>query len=173
MNLSEKKTIVEDLHDKLKKSKLVILADYKGLNVKHMTDLRSELRKVDASCKIAKNSLILRASDETDVALLKDFLTGPNALILSYEDPVAPAKVLTDFAQENKALQIKSAVLNGKLINIDEIKSLSMLPSREVLLSQVLSALNGVSTSFVRVLNGVTGNLLNVLNAIKDQKESS
>jgi large subunit ribosomal protein L10 len=114
-----------------------------------------------------------RASESTDAALLQDYFKGPSAVAFSYDDPVGPAKVLSDFASKNNNLEIKAGVLNGKVLDFSEIKALAKLPSREVLLSQVLSAMNGVPTSLVSALNNVMGNLLNVLNALKDQKEGT
>lgn len=173
MNIQEKQQVVKDLHDKLSKSKIVILTDYKGLNVEAVTKLRSELRKDNVEYQVAKNTLLKRASEGTDAELLKDYFKGPSAIAFSLEEPVSPAKILSKFAEENDKLEIKIGVLDGKLVDINGIKALSSLPSKEVLLSQVLSAMNGVPTSFVRVLSGVPRGLLNVLQAIRDQKESA
>jgi len=170
---TEKEKIVADLHDNLKKSKVVILTDYKGLDVSAISKLRRKLREVDVEYKVVKNTLIARASEDTDAALIKDYFKGPSALALSYDDPVAPAKVLVDFAKENDKLEIQVGVMEGKVIDLNKIKALSSLPSREVLLGQLLSVMNGVPTAFVRVLNGVPVNLLNVMQAIRDQKESA
>jgi len=170
---TEKEKIVADLHDNFKKSKVVILTDYKGLDVSAISKLRRKLREVDVEYKVVKNTLITIASEDTDAALIKDYFKGPSALALSYDDPVAPAKVLVDFAKENDKLKIQVGVMEGRVIDLNEIKALSSLPSREVLLGQLLSAMNGVATAFVRVLNGVPVNLLNVMQAIRDQKESA
>jgi len=170
---TEKEKIVADLHDNFKKSKIVILTDYKGLDVSAISKLRSKLREVDVEYKVVKNTLISRASEDTDAALIKDYFKGPSALALSYDDPVAPAKVLVDFAKENDKLEIQVGVMEGRVIDLSKIMALSSLPSREVLLGQLLSVMNGVSTAFVRVLNGVPVNLLNVMQAIRDQKESA
>lgn len=171
MKLDKKKAIVEELHDKFSRSRIVILTDYKGLDVASINSLRRKLREADVEYKVVKNTLLIRASEDTEVAPIKEHFTGPTGVAISYEDPVAPAKVLSDFAKENNKLEIKVGVLRGKVLDFNAIKSLSSLPSREVLLSQVLSAMNGVPTSFVRVLNAVPQQFLNVLVAIKDQKE--
>jgi large subunit ribosomal protein L10 len=167
-----KKLIAENLKERFSKSKVVIVTDYKGLDVMAINALRRKLREADIDYQVAKNTLLIRASEGTDVAVIKDYFVGPSAIAISYDDPVAPAKVLTDFAKENKKLEIKAGVIGEKMLDVADIKSLAALPSRDVLLGQVLSAMNGVSTAFVRVLNGVTGNFLNVLTAIKDQKEA-
>jgi len=173
MNLDEKKSIVQDLHEKFLKSKVVILTDYKGLNVTTINELRSKLREANIEYKVVKNTLLVRASEKTGVALIRDTFKGPSAVALSFEDPVAPARVLTEFAKTNPHLQIKAGVLKGKLLDFRAIKALSELPSREVLLGKVLSVMNAVPTSFVRALNDVPKRLLNVLQAIKSQKETA
>ncbi|MBW1898112.1 MAG: 50S ribosomal protein L10 [Deltaproteobacteria bacterium] len=170
---TEKEKIVADLHDNFKKSKVVILTDYKGLDVSAISKLRRKLREVDVEYKVVKNTLITKASEDTDAALIKDYFKGPSALALSYDDPVAPAKALVDFAKENDKLEIQVGVMEGKIIDLNEIKALSSLPSQEVLLGQLLSVMNGVPTALVRALNDVPVKLLNVMQAIRDQKESA
>ena len=173
MKLDKKKEIVKDLREKFIRSKVVIVTDYKGLDVATINDLRRKLREFEVEYKVAKNSLLIRASEETDVALIKDCFKGPSANALSYEDPIAPAKVLTKFANEHDELEIKTGVLDGKVLDINAIKAMSILPSREVLLGQLLSAVNGVPTNFVRVLNAIPVQFLNVLQAVKEQKEAA
>jgi large subunit ribosomal protein L10 len=171
LKIAEKQSIVEDLKDRFAKSKVVIVTDYKGLDVTSINSLRRELRKADCEYRVVKNTLLRRASEETDIAVIKDAFTGPNAVTLSYEDPVAPAKVLTEFAKSNDKLEIRVGVMDGKMLDADAIKALSALPSREVLLGQLLSAMNGVPGAFVSTLNNILGQMLNVLMAIKEQKE--
>lgn len=173
MNLTEKKNIVDQLHDNLSRSTTVILSDYKGLDVSTINDLRRKLRESDVEFKVVKNTLLGIASQDTDVFLIKDYFKGPNAIALSFDDPVAPAKILSEFAEKHDKLEIKVGVMNGKVLDLSAIKALSSLPSREVLLTQVLSAMNGLPTAFVRALNNVPGRLLNVLQAIKDKKEAA
>lgn len=173
MNLEEKQKISEDLHTRFSKSAIVILTDYKGLDVAAVNQLRRELRKENIEYQVVKNTLLVRAAEETDVAMIKDYFKGPSAVALSYDDPVAPAKVLTQFAKDNDKLEIKIGVMNGKVLDLSAIKALSTLPSREVLLGQLLSVLNAVPTSWVRVLAGVPRSFLNVLTAIKDQKAAA
>lgn len=173
MNLSEKKELVAELNARLAESQVTVLVDYKGLDVEAMTTLRAALRKEGASMLVVKNTLLSMAAEGTDAAVINDAFKGPNAIITSKEDPVSPAKVLVDFVKDNDKLEIKTAAMNGKVLTIDEIKALAKMPSREELLAQVLSAMNGVPTAMVRVLNGVPTAFLNVLNAIKEQKEAA
>lgn len=173
MRLDKKKEIVQELHEKFSKSKVVIITDYKGLDVEAINELRRKLRESDIEYKVVKNTLLVRASKDTGVEEIQDSFKGPSAVALSYDDPVAPAKVLTEFAKENEKLEIKIGVMDGNVLDLDSIKALSSLPSREVLLAQVLSAMNGVPTSFVRVLNAMPQQLLYVLQAIKEKKEAA
>jgi large subunit ribosomal protein L10 len=173
LKIEAKQQIAEDLHDKFAKSAIVVLTDYKGLDVAAINDLRCKLRESDIEYQVVKNTLLARAAEDTEVALIKDHFKGPSAVAISYDDPVAPAKVLTQFAKENDKLEIKVGVLNGKVLDVQAIKALAMLPSREVMLAHVLSTINAVPTSFVRVLAEVPRSMLNVLTAIKDQKEAA
>lgn len=173
MRLDKKKAIVEDLHEKFSRSKVVIITNYKGLNVAAVNSLRRKLRDADVEYKVVKNTLLKRASEDTDAELIKDSFKESSAVAISYNDPVAPAKVLSEFAKENEKLEIKIGVMGGKVLDLNAIKSLSSLPSREVLLAQVLSAMNGVPTSLVSVLSAIPRQLLNVLQAIKDQREAA
>jgi large subunit ribosomal protein L10 len=173
LNIEEKKQIVGQLHKKFTDAAIVILTDYKGLDVTTMNQLRRKLREAQVEYQVVKNSLMVRASEKTDVALIKDNFKGPSAIAIGYDDPVTPAKVLTEFAKENDKLEIKIGVMDDNVLNLDSIKALSTLPSREQLLAQVLAAINGVPTALVRALNDVPCRLLNVLNALKEKKEAA
>jgi large subunit ribosomal protein L10 len=170
LRLEAKQKITEDLHDRFSRSAIIVVTDYKGLDVASMNDLRRKLREAEIEYQVVKNTLLVRAAGDTEVALIKDYFKGPSAVAISYDDPVAPAKVLTQFAKDNDKLEIKVGVLNGKVLDINAIKALAALPAREVLLAQFLSALNAVPTSFVRAIAEIPRSLVNVLTAIKDQK---
>ncbi|MBT8370237.1 MAG: 50S ribosomal protein L10 [Deltaproteobacteria bacterium] len=173
MRLEEKQRIAEDLHARLSKSVIIVVADYKGLDVTTINDLRRKLRAEQVEFQVVKNTLLIRAAEDTDGALIQDFFKGPSAVALSYDNPVAPVKVLTQFAKDNAKLEIKVGVMNGKVLDPAAIRSLASLPSREVLLGQLLSVMNEVPTSFVRTIAEIPRSLLNVLTALKDQKEAA
>lgn len=173
MKLEQKQRIVEELNDKFKKSKVVILTDYKGLNVESLNELRRKLGDDHIEYRVVKNTLLSRASDETDVEKIKESFKGPSAIALGYEDPVAPARILTKFVEDNKKLEIKIGVMGNRVLNVDDIKALSSLPSREVLLSRVLSAMIAVPTGLVSALSDVPRKMINVIQAIKEQKEAN
>ena len=173
MKLEAKQIITEDLHDRFARSAIIVLTDYKGLDVTSINDLRRKLREANIEYQVVKNTLLVRAAEDTEVALIKDHFKGPSAVAISYDDPVAPAKVLTQFAKDNDKLEIKVGVLNGKVLDAQAIKALALLPSREVMLALLLATLNAVPSSFVRVLAEVPRSMVNVLTAIKDQKEAA
>ena len=173
MKLDEKKKIVEDLREKFSKSIVVIVTDYKGLNVETMTELRRKLRESQVDYHVVKNTMLIRAAETTNVDAIKNQFKGPSAIALSFDDPVAPAKILTEFAKKNDKLEIKAGIMEDKVLDLASIKALAALPSREALLSQLLSVMVGVPTGFVRVLNGVPQQFMNVLQAINDQKEAA
>lgn len=173
MKLEQKQQIVEELNDKFKKTKVLINTDYKGLDVTTLNELRRKLRESNIEYRVVKNTLLARASNDTDVSRIKDSFKGPSAIAMSFEDPVAPAKVLTKFAEENKKLEIKMGVMGDRVLDLNDIKTLSSLPSREVLLGQVLSAMMAVPTGLVSALSNVPRKMINVLQAIKEQKEAA
>lgn len=173
MRIAEKQQIADDLRDRFSKSAIIVVTDYKGLDVAAMNDLRRKLRAEQIEYQVVKNTLLIRASEGNDVALIKDYFKGPSAIALSYDDPVAPAKVLSQFAKDNNKLEIKVGVMEGQVLDAKAIQALAKLPSREVLLGQLLSALNAVPTSFVRTIAEVPRSLVNVLAAIRDQKEAA
>ena len=173
MNLEEKKRITQDLSERFNRAAVVIVTDYKGLDVDAINDLRRRLRKADVEYQVVKNSLLVRASQDTDVAKIQDTFKGPSAVVLGYSDPIAPAKVLTEFAKDKAVFKIKIGIADGKIIELKEIVALAALPSREILLGRFLSVLNNVPTGFVRTLAEIPRRLLNVLQAIQEQKEAA
>jgi large subunit ribosomal protein L10 len=168
----QKAAIIEDIQSKMARSQIGILTDFTGLKVESLTRLRRQLQEADGELKVVKNTLMERAvAGDSHMAPLQAHFTGPNALTLAYQDPVAVAKILVKFAQEKPQFKIKAGVLGRQLLDAQAIDALSKLPAREVLMAQLLGVLKGVPTALVTVLSGVIRNLLNVLVAIKDQKE--
>lgn|SRR5690554_410185 len=171
--LESKKQIVEEISDKLQRAASAVLTDYRGLNVSEATQLRKELREAGVEYRVLKNTLTKLAVDKVGLSELKKDLVGPTAIAFSYDDPVAPAKILTKFAKEHKKLELKSGVVEGKVIDVSGIAALADLPSREVLLAQVLAGFQGPISGFVNVLQGNLRNFACVINAIKEQKEQA
>ena len=173
MKLDQKQQIANELRDRFSKSAIIVVTDYKGLDVAAMNDLRRKLRAEEIEYQVVKNTLLVRASEDNDVALIKDHFKGPSAVALSYDDPVAPAKILSQFAKDNNKLEIKVGVMNGQVLDVNAIMALAKLPSREVLLGQLLAAFNAVPEKFVRTIAEVPRSFVNVLAAIRDQKEAA
>jgi large subunit ribosomal protein L10 len=171
LNRDEKSAIVAELHKSFDRAKFAVVTDYCGLTVSEIQQIRIELRKCDSEIRVAKNTLLKRAVTETDSALLSEDFTGTTAVVIAYGDPVAPAKALAKFAENNQRFRIRSAALDGEKLSTDQLIALSKLPGKEVLLAQLLSVLNNVPTGLVRVLSGVPRAFLYGLQAIKDQKE--
>jgi len=171
LNREEKASIVGELSDKFAKAKIAIVTDYCGLTVSELEELRIALRKCDSEVRVAKNTLLRRAAAGTDFEQMEEHFTGTTALTVSYDDPVGPAKILVDFAKDHEKLEIRGAVLEGKPLSPEDLAALATLPSKEILLSQLLSVMQAVPTSFVRVLNGVPQKMVYALQAIADQKE--
>jgi large subunit ribosomal protein L10 len=170
LNKTSKEQVVAELAQKLASAKASFLADYRGLNVEKVNNLRGELRGVTVEYLVAKNTLLKLAAKGTAAECLNDHLVGPTAIAIVMGDPVAPAKVLTTFAKANPKFEIKAGVLDGKLLTIADIKALSELPSREVLLAKLLGSMNAPVTNFVGVLAAVPRSLVQVLAAIQDKK---
>ena len=142
MNKESKQQVVAELHDKLQRAQAVFLADFRGMDVGKATELRNELRKAAVEYKVVKNTLLDLASRDTDKESLQPHFTGPTAVALSYDDPVAAAKVLSKFAKEQQAtFKLKAGVLTGKAITVPDIQALADLPSREVLLAKLLGTI--------------------------------
>lgn len=173
MNREEKVAEVAELSDKFAKAKIAIVADYRGLTVPVLQELRHNLRRNDAEFRVAKNTLLIRAVEETGFKGLQDHFVGTTAVAVSYGDPVTPAKIISDFCKDHSELKIRTGLLDGKLLSTEDIIALSKLPSKEVLLSQMLSVMNAVPTGLVQVLSGVPRTFLYALQAIKEQKEQA
>ena len=150
-----KKQIVAEIAEKFRASKSTVIVDYRGLNVAEITELRKQLREAGVEFKVYKNTLTRRALAEVGLEGLNDVFTGPNAIAFSNEDVVAPAKILSEFAKDHEALEIKAGVIEGNIATIEEINALAKLPSREGLLSMLLSVLQAPIRNFALVTKAV------------------
>ncbi|MFJ8263949.1 50S ribosomal protein L10 [Rummeliibacillus sp. NPDC094406] len=155
-----KQTVVQEIADKFKSAASVVVVDYRGLSVSQVTELRKQLREAGVEFKVYKNTLVRRATAEVGHEELNEVLTGPNAIAFSNEDVVAPARIINDFAKANEQLEIKAGLIEGTYASVEEVKALAELPSREGLLSMLLS-----------VLQAPIRNLALVTKAVAEQKE--
>ncbi len=171
--INQKRVVVDEISARMKAAKAIVFADHRGLTVEQDTELRSALRKAGIEYKVVKNTLTRFAAKENGLDGLDTYLNGPTAMASSDSDPVAPAKVLSEYVKKYDKLELKVGVVEGKIIDVDGIKSLADLPSREVLVARVLGGLNAPISGFVNVLNGNIRGLVVALNAIAEQKASA
>jgi large subunit ribosomal protein L10 len=172
LNKQEKEEVIKQMADKLKRAKGAFVVSYQGLDVETMTALRKELRKHQVEFQVVKNRLLKRASQDTGTSAIKEHFVGPCALAITYEDLVTPAKVLIEQEKKSEHLKIKIGQIAGKVVELEGIKRLAELPSREVLLAQALSAMQAVPSSLVRALNGILTKLMFALKAIESKKQA-
>lgn len=170
MNRTEKEEIVQELTGRLASIKAAFIADYRGINVEQVTQMRRELVAAGVDYRVIKNSLLKLSAKDTPAAALEKFCTGPTAIALADDDVVAPAKILCKYADEVEAFELKAGVLDGTLLDVNEIIALSKLPSREELLAKALSSMNAPATNFVGTLAAIPRSLVQVLNAIGQNK---
>ncbi len=152
--LKEKEAIVASIAEDIKNAASVVFVDARGLTVDKDTELRAGLRKAGVSYKVRKNTLTLKAVKDLGLEGLEDFLKGPTA-IAACPTLTDAAKIINDFSKENKALEIKGGIMEGKAINADTVKELAALPSKEMLIARALGGLNAPITSLVIALNAI------------------
>ncbi len=169
LNLEQKKAVVSEVSDAISGAQAAVLAEYRGLTVAQMTELRKQAREAGVFFRVVKNTLARRAVDGSDFACLQDQLVGPLAFAASV-DPVAVAKVLNQFAKDNDKLVIKAGAMGGKVISLAEVQALATLPSREELLATLARTMQAPIATFVRTLNEVPSKFVRTLAAVRDSK---
>jgi len=172
LSLEQKQATVSEVQAKLQGAQTVIVAEYRGLNVERVTQLRSKARKSGVYLRVLKNTLARRAVQGTPFEKLSEQMVGPLMYGIS-QDPVAGAKVLSEFAKENELFVIKAGAMPGSVMSAKDIKALAQLPSREELLATLLGTLQAPMTKLVRTLNEVPGKLVRTLAAYRDAKEKA
>jgi large subunit ribosomal protein L10 len=151
----EKSLLVSEVTTKFRESSCSIVADYRGLNSSQVTNLRKALRDAGIEFQVIKNTLARRATADAQLTELDAYLTGPTAIAFSKSDVVAPAKILSEFAKKNDKLNLKGAIVEGKVVGPDQIKALAELPSREGMLSMLLSVLQAPVRNFALAVKAV------------------
>ena len=170
--LKQKQAEVVNLTEQLKQAKAAVLVDYRGLTVAQDTALRSEMRNANVQYSVVKNSLLRFAVKECGLDGLSEHLKGPTAIALSVEDLVAPAKVVSDNAKKYDVMEVKVGILDGVIIDTNQVKALAELPSKEQLVATVLGTMNAPIRGLATVLNGTMQGLAVALNAIAEQKSA-
>lgn len=172
LNLTEKKAVVAEVTEVVSKAQSIVVAEYRGLGVAEMTKLRADARKSGVFLRVLKNTLVRRAVEGTPFSGLANEMVGPLIFGIS-TDPVAAAKVLSDFAKANDKFIIKAGALPNQVFDANGIKALATMPSREELLSKLLGTMQAPVAKFVRTLNEVPTKFVRGLAAVRDQKEAA
>jgi large subunit ribosomal protein L10 len=172
---AEKQVLVAEMKEKLSSVKGAVLTNYRGLTVAQDTKLRRKLREAGVEYRVVKNTMTRIAANEAGIEGLDTYLEGPTAIAMSFTDPVAPAKVISEFVKENKlqALEVKAGLVEGKVIDTAGVKALASLPPREVLIAQILAGMQSPIAGLVNVLQGSIRNVVYALDAVRKQKESA
>jgi large subunit ribosomal protein L10 len=173
MPTAEKAAAIDELTDQLKRSRLTVVTDYRGLTVRDLATLRRQLRPLQADYAIAKNTLLRIAARNSGIDGAEALLEGPTAVAFCYEDMVGPAKALSDFARTSRILSVRGGFMDGKAIAPEDVTRLATLPPVEQLRAEVVGALNGPAAMLVGVLNGVQQQLVGTLEARSEQMGGS
>lgn len=161
---------IDEIKEKIQRAQSVVLVDYRGLNVEQLTELRSKYREAGVDYKVYKNTMMRFAFKDSGLEEFNQYLKGPSAVAFGYDDPVNAAKITSEFVKANEKLEIKAGIVDGKVIDVVGVNNLAKLPSREVLIAQVLGGFNSPIQGFANVLQGTIRSLATVLNAIAEEK---
>ena len=153
--LEQKKAVVSDLVEKIKKAQSGVVVQYQGITVENDTKMRAAFRKAGVDYMVVKNTLIGRACDEVGYEAIKESLNGMSAIAIGYDDPVAPAKIAKEYADKVESFEIKCGFLENAVVGKDTILALADIPSREVLLARFLGSIQGPISGFARALQAV------------------
>ncbi|MBI5182707.1 MAG: 50S ribosomal protein L10 [Nitrospirae bacterium] len=170
MRKTEKAEVIADIHNRFSRAKIAVLTDYRGLDVERMTDLRIRLRSTKAEYKVVKNTLAGKAAEGTAIEKLKEHLNGPVGIVLSYDDSFGVLKVLTEFAKKDERFKIKAGIVEDRVADMKEIKILSDLPPREMLLSKLLAGAKSPVYGLAGSLSGIMRKLIYALDSVKELK---
>ena len=171
MNRTEKEEVIGELHAKMAKARAAIVAEPKGLDVETVTALRKKLRDAKVEYRVIKNTLAKRAAKGTTVEVVSDKFVGPTAIVMSYDDVVAPAKLLAEFMKDRENFTIRAAVVEGKLVDAKGVAALAKLPGLNELRAQILGMITQPATKIARIVGTPGQQLARVLGARKEQLE--
>ncbi len=173
MPTPQKEAILKDTAERIANVNGFYLADFSGLTVESMTKLRKQCREQGVQFRVIKNTLLRRAFNDRGITALDDYLVGNTGLVFSPQSETVPAKILSDFAKENDKLKVKAAVVDGKLFDGKAVAKLAALPSREVLLSQVLATFIAPMTQFLAAVNAALATPANMADALHREKSKA
>ena len=171
IGLEEKKQIVSEVNQAAASALSAVLADYRGINVDKLTELRKTARENQVYLRVVRNTLLRRAIEDTDFDCIKEVLEGPTLLAFSNEDPGAAARVLKDFAKENESFEIKALSVGGELLDANQIDVLAKLPTMDQARSMLMSVMLAPVTKLARTANEIPSKVTRVIAAVRDQKK--
>lgn len=172
LNLEEKKAIVAEVSTIAASALSAVAAEYRGITVDDMTELRAKARNEGVYLKVAKNSLVKRAVEGTDFECMQDSLVGPLIMAFSQEDPGAAARLIKDYTKDNKKLITKVIAIGGEILPADQLDALSKLPTRDQAISMLMAVMKAPVEKFVRTLNEPTAKMVRTFAAVRDQKQA-
>jgi large subunit ribosomal protein L10 len=172
MNRDQKAAAIEQIAARIDQSHAIFAVDYRGISVPQVAELRAKLRESDATFNVVKNSLTERAADQAGAVGLKDYLAGPTALTFVRGDVATAAKAIADYARATQLLPFKGGLMDGATLDVDQLRSLSRLPSRDVLYGQLVGVVASPVGGLVRSLAALVGGLASALGQVRDKKES-
>ena len=173
LNFEQKKAIVSEVAEVADKAFSAIAAEYRGLTVDEMTDLRAQARNAGVYLRVVKNSLARRAFEGTEFECMSEGLSGPLVLAFSQEDPGSAARVINDFAKDHEKLEVKLVSIGGKLLEPGEIKTLAKMPTYDQAISMLLAVMKAPVEKLARTMNEVPGKLVRTVAAVKDAKQAA
>ncbi len=173
LNLEDKKAIVAEVSTVATSALSAVAAEYRGITVVDMTELRAKARNEGVYLKIAKNSLVKRAIEGTEFECMQDELKGPLIMAFSQEDPGAAARVIKEFSKDNDKLIAKVIAIGGEILPLDQLEALSKLPTRDQAIALLMAVMKAPTEKFVRTLNEVPGKMVRTVAAVRDQKQAS
>ncbi len=173
LNFEQKKAIVSEVAEVADKAFSAIAAEYRGLSVDEMTDLRAQARNAGVYLRVVKNSLARRAFEGTEFECMSEGLTGPLVLAFSQEDPGSAARVINDFAKDHEKLEVKLVSIGGQLLEPGEIKTLAKMPTYDQAISMLMAVMKAPVEKLARTMNEVPGKLVRTVAAVKDAKQAA
>ncbi len=173
MNREEKEASISQLKEKFSQANVAILTEFSGMGVEEMREVKKELRSVDGEFKVVKNTIAIRAALGTSLEGMSEYFKGSTAIALGYADPVAPTKALKQVTDKQKKLKIKAGVIEGMIVDLDGVRKIAKLPSKNVLIGELIGRFNAPITGFAGSLNGVLSKFVRTLEALHQQRLNS
>ena len=172
MNKTEKSSEIKEISDRFSRAKSVVLSEYAGLGVEDLRKLRNNVRRVNGEFKVMKNTLVQKAIETSSYKPMQPFFKGPIGVVFGYDDPIGAIKAAKEFSEKQKVFRLKGGMIEGKVLDVKDLGVVANLPSRPVMIGQLLSRMQSPLYGLVRTLNGIVNKFVYALNAVKEKKEA-